>query len=277
MAPSLRLRNIVSPLCCALLCLTVSTGRSQETAGALDGRAVDSLGAPLAGVVVTVTSPSLQGGRGTVANSEGFFRLPALPIGEYSVRVSHVGYREVTVEGVRIRLGATTSLGTVRLQSETVSIPEVTVVAAPPMIDPVSTTAGGSLLPTEFESLPVQRTYDKIIALLPQANESYLGDGVNVAGATGMENKYFIDGVDVSDPYRGLTGASLPYNIIREIEVRTGAYEAEYRSTLGGIVNVMTYSGGNEFSGKVYGYFTNHDLSGTFDCCLLDLRTAGLC
>ncbi len=263
MAPSLRLRNIVSPLCCALLCLTLSTGRSQETAGALDGRAVDSLGAPLPGVIVAVTSPSLQGGRGTVANSEGFFRLPALPIGEYAVRVSHVGYQEVTIRGVRIRLGATTSIGTVRLQSETVSIPEVTVVAAPPMIDPVSTAAGGSLLPAEFESLPVQRTYDKIIALLPQANESYLGDGVNVAGATGMENKYFVDGVDVSDPYRGLTGASLPYNIIREIEVRTGAYEAEYRSTLGGIVNLVTYSGGNEFSGKVYGYFTNHDLSGT--------------
>ena len=169
----------------------------------------------------------------------------------------------MTIHDVRIRVGATTGLGTIQLQSEAVSIPEVTVVSSPPMIDPVSTTTGGSLLPSEFESLPVQRTYDKIIALLPQANESYLGDGVNVAGATGMENKYFIDGVDVSDPYRGLTGASLPYNVIREIEVRTGAYEAEYRSTLGGIVNVVTYSGGNEFSGRVYGYFTNNDLSGT--------------
>jgi len=131
------------------------------------------------------------------------------------------------------------------------------------LIDPASTTVGGTLAPAEFEALPVQRTYDRIVALLPQANESYLGDGINVAGATGMENAFYVDGIDISDPYRGLTGASLPYNIVREIEVRNGAYEAEYRGTLGGVINVVTYAGGNEFSGRAFAYFTNNDLAGT--------------
>ncbi len=250
-----------------LLCLTVLIGPAfllaQETTGNLDGLVTDSVGVPVPGALVTVRSPHLQGQRGTVSDNEGRFRFKALPIGEYAVRISHISYREVTVQPVRVRLAGTTGMGQVRLQAETLLLPEYTVVSAVPVIDPVSTDVGGSLSPEEFSALPVQRTYDRIVALLPQANESYLGDGVNVAGATGMENKYFIDGVDVSDPYRGLTGASLPYNIIREIEVKNGAYEAEYRSTLGGVVNVLTYSGGNEFSGRVFGYFTNNDLSGT--------------
>jgi len=236
---------------------------SQETTGNIDGRVTDSLGAPVSGAFVTVQSAGLQGRRGTVSDDGGRFRFQALPLGEYSVRISHVSYREVTVQPVRVRLAGTTGIGEVRLQAVTLALPEVTVVSASPVIDPVSTVVGGRLVPAEFSSLPVERTYDRIVALLPQANESYLGDGVNVAGATGMENKYYIDGVDVSDPYRGLTGASLPYNIIREIEVKNGAYEAEYRSTLGGVVNIVTYSGGNEFSGRAFGYYTNNDLSGT--------------
>jgi hypothetical protein len=263
MAPTSFTAKRFTLLMCVALCISVRPLSSQETTGTIDGRITDSLGVPIPGALVTATSPSLQGQRSLVTNTEGLFRIQALPIGEYAVRISHVAFRPARVENVRVRLGATTGVGTVRLQPETLPMPEVTVVHTPPLVDPVSTTAGGSLVPEEFGSLPVQRTYDKIIALLPQANESYLGDGVNVAGATGMENKYFIDGVDVSDPYRGLTGSNLPYNIIREIQVKSGAYEAEYRSTLGGVVNVVTYSGGNEFSGRAYGYFTNNDLSGT--------------
>lgn len=250
-------------LICLGLCVSTLSLHAQETTGNLEGRIVDSLGLPVAGALVAVTSSSLQGQRGIATSSEGFFRIPALPVGGYTIRISHVSYREVKFQDVRVRLGATTGIGTVRLQPKSVTLPEITVLSAGSPIDPASTTLGGSLEPEEFGSLPVQRTYDKIIMILPQANESFLGDGVNVAGATGMENKYFVDGIDVSDPYRGLTGSNLPYNIIREIEVKSGAYEAEYRSTLGGVVNVVTYSGGNEFSGKAFGFFTNNDLSGT--------------
>jgi hypothetical protein len=250
-------------LICIGFCVCTSRLSSQETTGTIDGRVVDTLGVPIPGAVVTVTSPRLQGQRGSVSNAEGLFRIPALPVGEYAVRVSHVGYAEVRAENLRVKLGATTGLGTVRLQQQFPTMPEVTVVRTAPLIDPVSTTVGANLVPEEFSSLPVERTYERIVTLLPQANESYLGDAVNVAGATGMENKYFIDGVDVSDPYRGLAGSNLPYNIVREIQVRSGAYEAEYRSTMGAVVNVVTNSGGNDFSGKAFAYFTNNNLSGT--------------
>jgi hypothetical protein len=78
-----------------------------------------------------------------------------------------------------------------------------------------------------------------------------------------MENKYFIDGVDVTDPNLGNGGTELPYNFIREVRVRTGGYEAEYRSALGGIMEVVTNTGSNKFHGQVFGFFTNSGLSGS--------------
>ena len=73
---------------------------SQETTGNIDGRVTDSLGAPVSGALVIARSADLQGRRGTVSDDGGRFRFQALPVGEYSVRISHVAYREVTVQPV---------------------------------------------------------------------------------------------------------------------------------------------------------------------------------
>jgi hypothetical protein len=89
-----------------------------------------------------------------------------------------------------------------------------------------------------------------------------LGDEVNFSGATGLENRYFIDGVDVTDPYRGTTGTNLPYNFVKEVEMRSGGYEAEYRSSLGGVVNAISYTGGNKIHGQIFGFYANNNFAG---------------
>ena len=86
---------------------------------------------------------------------------------------------------------------------------------------------------------------------------------MNFGGATGLENRYFIDGMDVTDPYRALNGGTLPYNFVKEVEVRSGGYEAEYRASLGGVLNVVTWSGGNDLHGEVFGFFMNDRVSAT--------------
>ena len=91
-----------------------------------------------------------------------------------------------------------------------------------------------------------------MISLLPQSNLSYYGDGVNIGGATGFENKYFVDGVEVTDPLLGVSSTYLPYNFIKEVEVKAGGYEAEFQSALGGVINVVTNSGTNQFHGSVF-------------------------
>jgi len=233
-------------------------GIAQDITGNIEGRIVDSVGTPLFGANISLKSESLQGLRGTSTGDEGYFRIFALPIGSYKVKISFVGYREITFENVQISLGKTTNLGQIRLEQRTYNLREVVVSGERFTVDPTSSTYGGNLNSKDFENLPVDRNYRGMISLLPQANTSYYGDEVNIGGATGFENKYFVDGVEVTDPLLGNTGTNLPYNFVKEIEVKAGGYESEFRSSLGGLINVVTYSGTNEFHGSVFGFYTNN-------------------
>lgn len=245
----------------------------QQTTGRIQGFVTDSSGQPIPLVNIIVNGP--QGIRGAVSESNGSFVVQAIPPGTVSISLNHVAYQPIIFENVVIQLGKTTSLGTVPLHPRSHDIPEVIAIGVIPLIDPGTTTVGHNLRSTEFQDLPVERDYKALATLLPQANISYLNDPVNVAGATGRENKYFVDGMEVTDPSFSRTGTNLPYNFIREVEVSIGGYEAEYRSTLGGLVNVVTHSGGNAVHGTVFGFFTNNSLSAARKGSLLDPTQGG--
>ena len=234
----------------------------QETTGNLEGRIIDETGKPVSYVNIFVTGPNLQGTRGTLSATNGRFRVLVLPVGTYNVMISHISYQELVIENIVVHLGKTTPLHDIRMKTRVHEAPEIVVLARRPLIDPTITEIGANLKREDFEALPLERDYQNMTALLPHANQSFFGDGVNIAGATGLENRYFIDGIDVTDPFRGVSGTSLPYNFIDEVEVKSGGYEAEYRSSLGGVINVVTNSGGNELHGQVFGFFANNNFAG---------------
>ncbi len=242
---------------------------AQDTRGSLNGIVLDSTGTPISAVEVAVSGPALQGIRTTATGTDGSFLLSALPVGPYNVEIARLGYQGVTLTDVVVRLGRTTAVGAVTLVESPVPLPPIEARARRPLIDPVSSAGGVNLTPELYEDLPVSRDYLGMIPLLPQANTSYLGDQRTMAGATGMENRYFVEGADVTDPMRGFYTIDLPYNFIREVEVKTGGYEAEYKSSLGGILNVVTSSGGNETRARVFGFFANDQIAGS-------PRTAGM-
>ena len=72
-----------------------------------------------------------------------------------------------------------------------------------------------------------------------------------------------MDGLDVTDPAFGVSSSSLAFEFIQEVQVKTGGYEVDYSGALGGVINVLTKSGGNEFHGDVFGYFNNDALQAT--------------
>ena len=231
---------------------------SQDITGNIEGRIVDSTGTSMMGVNISLQSKSLQGSRGTTTNEKGYFQILSLPVGDYRISASAVGFTLLNIENIQVLLGKTTNLGEIKLMQLTITLPEITVSGKKPFIDPVSTTYGGNINSANFEQLPVDRNYVNIATLLPQANISYYGDHPNIGGATGFENKYFVDGVEVSDPLAGRDGTKLPYNFIQEIEVKTGGYDVDNRASLGGLINVVTYSGSNEFHGSVFGFYTSN-------------------
>jgi hypothetical protein len=234
--------------------------KAQEVTGGIEGWVVGEAGGPAAGTQIRVSGSSLQGSRSGLSDAHGYFRFLDLPVGSYTVSIRRLGYRPVTYEQITVRLGATTNLGAIRLGVEAVELPEIVVTPSAAPIDPTSAADRTNLQSQTLAELPLDRNFRSIISLAPQANLSYYGDEVNIAGATGLENTYYVDGINVTDPSNGATSTDLPYNFVQEIDIRTAGYEAEYGSALGGVINVVTPSGGNDFHGQVYSFFTSDAL-----------------
>jgi hypothetical protein len=227
---------------------------AQEVSGAVQGRVLLPDSAPAPDVRLTITGPNLQGPRSAATDARGFFQIRALPPGAYQIRVARIGYRPVVVRGVDVALGRVTGLAQVVLVEQAVALEAIEVVARTVSIDPVHTTVGGTLDAADYASLPVDRDYKSLIRILAHANESARGDPINVAGSTGLENQYYIDGVNVTDTKTAERATSLPYNFVRAVEVKTGGYEAMYGRALGAVVNAVTYSGTNDFEADVFGF-----------------------
>ncbi len=235
----------------------------QSTTGNLEGWIFDENSHPVISANVLVSSREMQGTRGTATDEQGYFRLQALPVGSYTIRLSHITYRTVTQNFVKVYLGQTTSLGEIYLEKRTIETDEILVTGSRPLINTRSAANDRTLTSNEFAQLPIERNYFHVAELLPNANQSFRGEGTNFAGSTGLENRYFVDGSEVTTPETGLLRFELPYNFVRQVGIQTGSYQAEYQSALGGIINTVTYSGGNEFHGTIFSFFTNNDFSGS--------------
>ncbi|MFC1853074.1 TonB-dependent receptor domain-containing protein [candidate division CSSED10-310 bacterium] len=222
---------------------------------------------PLTGATIVVESPSLMGKRGSITDERGYFRLVFLPPGHYTVTVQLAGFATVNRSDVTVSLGRTTSLHFTLKPCPVSESIEVT--AASPLIDMKTATTGGTITQRDFSRLPIKRTYQDIAALFAGVDNS-LGDfdltmsgSPSMLDSSGAENNYIIDGFTTTDPYNGTSGTDLTFNFIEDVEIKTGGYEAEYGRATGGIINVITRSGGNVYSGNLITYFNTYDMIGS--------------
>jgi hypothetical protein len=241
-------------------CVLLRALPAQETTGSMRGQVVAKSGEPIAGIPAIISGHDLLGSRSASTDSQGFFQVLALPPGVYSVRISRIGSRLVLLEDVAVGLGQTTSLPTITLEESPIQLEPVRVTAPRLSIDALHTDIGATLSAADYAELPGDRDYKSMMSILPHANESNRGDPINVAGATGLENMYYVDGVNVTTPLKAETGTGLPYNFVRAVEVKTGAYQAQYGNALGALVNAVTYSGTNDFEANIFAYGTHSGL-----------------
>jgi hypothetical protein len=227
-----------------------------QTTGSIAGRAIDASGAGLPGVTVEVTSSVLQGVRTSFTNWEGLYRLPLLPPGDYTVTFKLEGFASESRRMVPVSLGKETPLDASLKPS---SAAEITVKAETPVLDTSSTTLGTNLTTRAIETLPTGRSYASIAQVVPgvssDANPDPTAQGtISVYGSSGAENAFYIDGVNTTGVEHGFQGKDLNFEFIQEVQVKTGGYEAEFGRATGGIVNVITRSGGNTFTGDAFAY-----------------------
>jgi Carboxypeptidase regulatory-like domain/TonB dependent receptor-like, beta-barrel len=240
-----------------------------STTSVLTGTVVDSSSkAPVPDVVVTATSPSLQGEQVVVTDSTGLYRVPQLPPGTYTLRFEKETYRPFSRGSIELSADRTLRLN-VELLPETAGAETISVVGTAPVVDvgssSVATTVNQDFVRNMAVSRPnglggANRSFDSLAATAPNAaNDVY---GVAISGSLSPENAYLIDGLAVNDNAYGVNGTPLTVEFIDEVNVITGGYMPEYGRSLGGAVSATTRSGGNEFHGSIWGTFTPGSLTG---------------
>ena len=246
------MRKFLAIISVFLVCALFSAAQITQT-GTLNGTVYDEEKQPLPGVTVSIKSPALILPQMEVVTTErGIFRFPALPPGEYTVTFTLEGFKTLIREQVRVTVGVTTTLD---IALEQTAIEEsITVTGQSPTVDIQRTSMAVNLTKEILQNLPAARNLGTYFNMAPGVTSS------TVHGSSERDNTYNIDGVNVTDPVTGTQAGSFSIDIMEELSVQTGGLPAEYGSVRGGVVNVVTKSGGNKLSIGALGYYESKNL-----------------
>ena len=238
-----------SALCIAMgLCLSslAAPVLAQSATGAVAGQAP-------AGDQVVVTSVDTGASRTVTVNADGSYRLSQLPPGDYTLAVSRGGAGVGEPVNVTVPLGGTVTVD-LGSQGDVVNLGGVVVVGNRIVnrVDVRSTESATNITREELERLPVDQSVGAVAVLAPGvvASGATFG-GISFGGSSVAENVAYINGLNVTDPYRRQGFSTVPFAFYEEFQVKTGGYSAEFGRSTGGVINAITRSGGNEFHGGV--------------------------
>ncbi|HEU0175603.1 MAG TPA: carboxypeptidase regulatory-like domain-containing protein [Blastocatellia bacterium] len=282
------MKNILSQRCFARLMLSALLGAvlavvaafGQENTGAIRGTIKDATGAAIPGAKVTASSASLVRSIDTTSDKEGAYRFPKLPVGAYTITVTQTGFKTTKNEDINLVLGSELTLD-ITLATGAVA-ESVTVSATSEAIDVTSSKSATNITEKFIEEVPKGRSFNSLLQVAPgvvfDMRAGSIGGGAtgtsgnnppggvggySVSGSSGSENAFIIDGVEVSNVRNAALGreSAIPFEFVREVQVKSGGFEAEYGGATGGVINVVTKSGANQFHGEGALLFTGAGLN----------------
>jgi hypothetical protein len=254
----------------ALLCLTSAQFLAAQTTTTLYGTVTDRSGAIVPGAQVTAKNLGTNLTRSAETNAEGQYRLEFLPIGSYSVEVTATGFKKFVQKGITLdvnvnaRVDAPLDLGTVT--------EEVDVTASAPLVNTDNSQIGRTVENSEITTLPlvgrnvysllnltpgVESTGNSIVLGYPE-QRTMINGGVD--GGTGSVN-YYLDGGTNMTGLRNTGNIAPNPDAVEEFRVVTNSYSAEYGRFAGGVINILTKSGTNQYHGSLFEFFRNNDLN----------------
>lgn len=271
--------RLLSSVLSLVFCLALSVV-AQDNSGGIQGTIKDKNGAAVAGAEVTATSQSLVRPRKTTTDDQGKYVFATLPIGIYTVTASGTGFTTIKKENVELVIGTQLKLD-LELPVGQLDV-TVTVTSDAEAIDVTTSKTSTNITERFIENTPKGRSFNSLLTAAPgvifdtragSAGGGMTGTngnspaggvgGYSVNGASGSENAFVIDGVEVSNVRNAALGreSAIPFEFVREVQVQSAGFEAQYGGATGGVVNVITKSGGDAFHGEGALMFTNSGLN----------------
>jgi hypothetical protein len=215
--------------------------------GTIRGVVKDEQNLAVPGVTVTAASPAMQGPRSVISDAEGNFVLRNLPAGEYEVKFELSGFAPITHK-TNVALGLTVEQNVTIRAAAVAETVQVVAETPAPIATPV---VGANFKNEEIEALASSRTLQGIAQLAPGLNLNSPNVGqVVINGSFAFDNVFMVNGVDVNDNLFAQPQNLFVEDAIQETQVLTAGISAEYGRFSGGVINAVTKSGGNTFSGS---------------------------
>jgi hypothetical protein len=256
--------SLIFVFVCSVLCLA----QQSVTSATLSGRIEDASGASVSGANVVATHLETNQHIETTSDQEGRFRFPYLRTGAYDLKIEAQGFASVAKQ-LTVSIGQALDLP-VRLDVAGVSA-QVNIGSDVPIVETVRTQITETIRPKEMNELPLNgRNFLDLSLLIPGvaptntgSNQRFAetsavpGQGISIAGQRNLYNSFILDGVSANDDAADLTGTYYSEEVIDQFQVVTSGGIAEFGRASGGVVNILTRSGTNDWHGSLYGFFRN--------------------
>jgi hypothetical protein len=233
---------------------------AQEQSASIQGVITDSQGALLPGVTVEVRSA--QGSVvSDVTDGLGHYRFPSLLPGKYVVTAQLSGFTTAQVDNLELLLGQIKTVDLMLLVGGVSE--EIVVKAEAPLVDTRQSARATSIAREQIDFLPKGRDFTSLVTQAAGANGEGKSNGLMIDGATTSENRYIVDGAETSDIVSGGTNKTVLPDFVEEVQVKSSGYTAEYGGAMGGVINVITKSGSNDWSGNALFYVEDSGVMAT--------------
>ncbi len=244
--------------------------QSSVSLGTIEGTVKDATGGVLPGVSVDIRQIETGFRRASVTNASGNFRAPLLPVGEYVLTLELSGFKTMVREGLILTVGGTVTLGNLVLEVATVE-ETVTVTTESPIIETSRAVLASTIRTDAIDNLPANsRDFQDFATLTPTVIREADRDTISMAGAKGIDTGVMVDGQDFTNTFFGSAHGQpeviqfvIPQEAIQEFQVMANGFSAEFGRSAGGVLNVVTKSGTNDFEGSGHYFGRNEALLAT--------------
>src|SRR5439155_3609898 len=234
-----------------VLCFATATF-GQRTTGDLEGKVTDPNGAVVPNVSITLTGVTVGFKRTVQSDDEGAFRIQQVPIGTYKITTAALsGFAPSTLENISVTIEKVTVVSVKLGLTATTNTVDVAASDAAGRIDPTDSKVQTNITPRMIEQLPKGTNFSSLLRISPATRSEGLAGGFQVDGASGSENSFLIDGLSVENFRTGVLNGvnNIPTELISEIQIKPGGFEAEHGGASGAVVSVVTRSGSDTFHG----------------------------